>query len=192
MAEPARFQGIVRFTAEASLAQHDLDDDVLRIEGRIIGGVLTGDGFVSEDDNAGFIEVYLVQTMQLAADGVSLGEVCRSHSAHLDGVYTALFDSDDELRSELAIAGGWDALLHLHWLETEPKYRNSGVLNQAIETAIRHFCPAGLITAYINVLELTPEEWRQLGFRKIAGSDVVYRDNTSGDPYGHPVADGPA
>lgn len=191
MAEPARFQGKIRFTAEASLTQHDLDDDVLRIEGRIIGGVLTDDGFVVEDDNAGFIEAYLVQTMQLASDGVSLGEVCRSHSAQLDGVYTALFDVDDEPRAELAIAGGWDALLHLHWLETEPRYRDAGVLGLAVETAIRHFCPAGLVTAYINVLELTLEEWRELGFRKIAGSDVVYRDNTSGDPYGHPVADDP-
>ena len=62
-------------------------------------------------------------------------------------------------------------------------------MTQAVETIIRHFCPTGVVTAYRNVLELTPEEWRALGFRKIAGSEVVYRDNTSVDPYAHPLDD---
>lgn len=167
----------------------DLIDDVLRIEGRIIGGVGREGGLIAEDDNAGIVEAYLVQMMQLAADGVPFADVCEAHSAHLQGVYAALFDEEDKPRAELAIAGGWDVLLHIHWLEIEPRYRDSGVLVQAVETTIRHFCPAGLITAYLNVIELTPEEWRSLGFRKISGSEVVYRDNTSGDPYGHPLAD---
>jgi hypothetical protein len=128
--------------------------------------------------------------------GISPTFSCSTHSDHLVGVYEALFAGNDledveadieEPQPELAIAGRWEGLLHLHWLEIDARYRHSGVVPLAIETAIRHFCPGGLVTAYSGVLDLSMEEWTSLGFRKIADSEVVYRDNTAGDPYGHPL-----
>ncbi|HEX6986357.1 MAG TPA: hypothetical protein VF170_13325 [Planctomycetaceae bacterium] len=189
MAGDVRFFGSVRFNAEANLDTEDLLDYVLRIEGRISGGLGADGSVVAEEENVGLIEAYLVQIAPLADDGVALGDVCDAHSAHLEGVYAALFDEEDEPREELAITRDWETLLHVHWLEVESRYRDSGVAVQAVEAAVRHFCPAGVVTAYRNVLELSAGEWRSLGFRKIAGSDVVYRDNTAGDPYAHPFED---
>ena len=61
---------------------------------------------------------------------------------------------------------------------------------RAVEAVIRHFRSGGPVTAFSSVLELSAEKWRTLGFRRIAGSEVVYRDDTAADPYGHPLDEG--
>ncbi|MBP89729.1 MAG: hypothetical protein CMJ64_23995 [Planctomycetaceae bacterium] len=45
------------------------------------------------------------------------------------------------------------------------------------------FCPEGLIVAVEDSLELSIEEWRQLGFRRIAESSFVFRDQLKVNPY---------
>lgn len=197
-----RFHGSVRFTAEAPLDLGDIADYVLRVEGRVSGGLGETGDFVSHEEGVGLVEAYLVQTTQLEIDGVDLEDVCHAHSDHLAGVFDALFGKDEaepvgaseedeveylEPREELAIAGRWEGLLHLHWLEVDARYRDSGVVKQMVEAAVRNFCPGGLVTSYRSVLDLSVAEWGSLGFRRIAGSEVVYRDNTAADPYGHPL-----
>ena len=189
MAGELRFYGSVRFSAEAGLDAGDLADRVLRIEGRVSGGLGEDSRFASHEENVGLVEAYLLQAARLADDGIHFGDVCDLHSDQLEGVYAALFDEEDELREDLGIAHGWDTLLHLGWVEVDPRYRHSGVVAQMVEAVVRHFCPVGLVTAYASVLDLSIEEWRSLGFRRIAGTEVVYRDNTADDPYGHPLDD---
>lgn len=187
MAERIRFFGTIRFAAEAGLDPDELAGRVLRIEGRVSGGLGEEASFAAHEENVGLVEAYLVQAARLADDGVHLGEVCDLHSDQLEGVYAALFDEQDELREDLAIASDWDVLVHIGWVEVDPRYRRSGVVGLMIQAMIRHFCPIGLVTAYASVLDLAHDEWRSLGFRRIAGSEVVYRDNTADDPYGHPL-----
>jgi len=197
-----RFHGSIRFTAEAPLNVGDLADYVLRIEGRVSGGLGETGDFVSHEEGVGLVEAYLVQTTQLEIDGIDLEDVCHAHSDHLAGVFDALFGreagiyeldvetSDCEFlepREGLAIAGRWEGLLHVHWLEVDARLRGSGVVKQMVEATVRHFCPGGIVTSYRSVLDLSVEEWGSLGFRRIAGSEVVYRDNTAANPYGHPL-----
>lgn len=207
-----RFHGTVRFTADAPLDLEELADCVLRVEGRVSGGLGETGDYVSHEEGVGLVEAYLVQTTRLEIDGIDLGDVCHAHSDHLAGVFDALFGRDErevaglaageaglaagevdedeeylEPKEGLSIAGRWEGLLHLHWLEVDAKCRDSGVVKQMIEATVRNFCPGGLVTSYRSVLDLSVEEWGQLGFRRIAGSEVVYRDNTAADPYGHPL-----
>ena len=105
MTGPARFFGSIRFTTDVNLGTDDLHDYTLRIEGRISGGMGEDGSFVAEQENVGLIEAFLIQTAPIMADGVALGDVCDAHSAHLEGVYAALFDEEDEQREELAITG---------------------------------------------------------------------------------------
>ncbi len=142
-----RFYGSIRFSAEAGLDPDDLADRVLRIEGRVSGGLGERGDFAAHEENVGLVEAYLVQAARLADDGLHLGDVCDAHSDQLEGVYTALFDEEDEPREDLGIAAGWDTLLHVGWLEVDPRYRQSGVVAQMVEAVIRHFCPVGLVTS---------------------------------------------
>ena len=75
----------------------------------------------------------------------------------------------------------------MSWLELDARFRASGVVGLTLETLVWPFCPGGVVTAYSSVLDLSAEEWGRLGFRRIAGSEVVHRDNTARDPYGHPL-----
>jgi hypothetical protein len=45
------------------------------------------------------------------------------------------------------------------------------------------FCPDGLIVAVEESLELSIDEWRQLGFRRIAESPFFFREQLKVNPY---------
>ena len=54
---------------------------------------------------------------------------------------------------------------------------------QLIDTSIATFGPDGIIVALEQSLDLTIEDWRQLGFKRIAKSPYVYRDQLKVNPY---------
>jgi hypothetical protein len=74
--------------------------------------------------------------------------------------------------------------------DVKSEFRSSGAVVKSFETAIAAFGSQGLIVAarddessdFIG-LDLTVDEWEDLGFIKIAGSHFVFRDNCSLNPY---------
>ena len=74
--------------------------------------------------------------------------------------------------------------------EIKPTFRNAGIVPHAFETAIAAFGSQGIIAAAMDDergdfvgLDLTIEEWRKLGFAKIAGTQFAFRDNCYENPY---------
>lgn len=176
--------GDVRFLANAPMIRYEPDDWVLHIKGKISGMIEQNGETVKEKEDVGKLRAWVIMTTQAMNDGVRLADVCDAHSDLLFAVYRAIFEEDDDTWAQLNIEPSWDGFLYLHSIDVRPEYRDSGVVIQALETVIRCFCPGGIVAAYGNQLGLTVEEWRQLAFKKIVDSEVVFRDNTHRNPYG--------
>jgi len=107
----------------------------------------------------------------------------------LEAAYGALFDVKGETKEDLDIEPGWNSLLYIEAVESEPKYQETTLAVRLIETAIAIFCSDGLVIAVERAFDLTIEEWRQLGFKRIAESEFVFRDQLRVNPYDEGSAD---
>lgn len=139
---------------------------------------------------AGTITVLKVSAVEAINKGLALYELFDAHSQFLEAAYVAIFDGEGEAREELEIEPGWDDILILSDFEIRPEFRNRGVLVEAFEAAIAVFASQGIVVAAMESerhdfvgLDLTVEEWRRLGFIRIAGSQFVFRDNCKFNPY---------
>ena len=116
----------------------------------------------------------------VVADPVSFAA---ADSAILEGLYATLFDDNGETKELLDIEPGWTNLLFVDTMTVLPKYQDTSLRVQLMETSIAMFCPDGLIVAVEDALELTQEDWRQLGFKRIAGSLFIFREQLIKNPY---------
>ena len=105
------------------------------------------------------------------------------HSATLEAIYATLFDANGETKDDLDIEPGWNNLLFVDAVEIKAEYEKTSLRVQLIETGIAMFCPEGLIVAVEDSLDLTIEDWRRLGFRRVAESPFVFRDQLKVNPY---------
>ena len=135
------------------------------------------------EEEAGEITLRFVSVTEAENRGEHLYDVCDADSAVLESVYATLFDTNGEPREELDIEPGWNNLLFVETVKIEPEFRSTPLIVQLIETAMAMFCPEGLIVAVEKSLDLTVEEWRRLGFKRIAGSGFVLRDQLRVNPY---------
>jgi ribosomal protein S18 acetylase RimI-like enzyme len=97
-------------------------------------------------------------------------------------------DEKGETKEELDIEPGWSSLLYIESVEAEPEYQKTTLAVRLIETAIAIFCSDGLVITVEKAFDLTIGEWRQLGFKRIAGSEFVFRDQLRVNPYGEGLA----
>jgi hypothetical protein len=177
---------VVEFSVSVSIAPWEqLESYVHEITGtiRYVGGE-------TEEAVAGTVKVLKIAAAEAINHGRKLSDVFNSHSDFLEEVYWAVFDAKAETKLELEIEPAWDDVLVLWEFEIKPEFRRSGAVVEAFETAISTFCSQGIVVAaredkeYPFVgLDLTVEEWRQLGFVRIAGSQFVFRDNGCVNPY---------
>jgi GNAT superfamily N-acetyltransferase len=178
----------VRFGFQVDCDGDDLDDYVVGVEGVVVAHLEPPEGEPDaefEEVESGRVYAFVVQTTQAMTDGVSLYDVFDAHSSNLEAAFAALFDPvAEEPKEELEIAPAWEGFLYLDRIVIDPAYRGRGVTVKALEATIRSFCPRGIVAAHQDGMELTIEEWKELGFVKIAGSEVIYRDNASYNPYG--------
>ena len=189
MADPDLFCS-VRFGFQVSCDGDDNLDYVVAVEGTVLALVEPD----QDDENADFAEVevgrltaFVTQTTRATNDGLSLIDIRDAHSSTLEGVYATLFDvKTDEPREELGIEPLWEGLLYLDRIEVDPEYRERGGATKALEAAIRTFCPNGVIAAHPGGMGLSDAELRESDFVKIAGADVIFRDNASRSPYRKP------
>ncbi len=169
------FYGTVDFSVSAGLVPWgDPGEYVHTVVGKAID---------LNEDEVGTINLKFVSATEAENQGEPLYEVCDADSATLEAIYATLFDAKGETKDELDIEPGWNNLLFVEAVEIKPGHEKTSVRVQLIETGIAMFCPEGLIIAVEESLELTVEEWRQLGFIRIAESPFVFRDQLKVNPY---------
>jgi hypothetical protein len=175
------FLGVVNFSVSAGLVPWSDPGEYVH--------TVTGKALDLNEDEVGTITLRLVSATEAENRGEQLFEVCDADSAILEAVYATLFDSNGETKDDLDIEPGWNNLLFVEDVKIKPAYQNTTLRVQLIETGIAMFCPEGLIVAGEDSLELAVEEWRQLGFRRIAESPFVFRDQLKVNPYGEASAE---
>lgn len=182
------FNGKVEFSVSARIMPwHDPGEYVQAVTGRALAVTDIGDEL-----EAGEISLKLVCATEATNRGVRLIDICDADSAILEAVYTTLFDANEEVAEELDVEPGWNNLVFIDGVKIATEYANTSLRVQLIETSIATFGPDGIIVAVEEDLDLTVDEWRQLGFKRIAGSSFVYRDQLKVNPYRKPGREGPA
>ena len=106
-------------------------------------------------------------------DGVSLFAVCDEDSQGLHDAYVALFDDQGEFQSELNLEDYADTLIFVWRAVVHP--RLSPYLQGVIATIGTMFSEATVMAMWHSVTGLTDPELASLGFRRIAGSGLIYR-----------------
>ena len=181
------FTGTVEFSVSAGIMPwHDPGEYVQEVTGRAFAVTDIGD-----EQEAGEITLKLVCATEATNRGVRLLDVCDADSAILEAVYTTLFDANEEVAEELDIEPGWNNLVFIDGVKIAPEFADTSLRVQLIETSIATFGPDGIIVAVEESLDLTVEDWRQLGFKRIADSPFVYRDQLKVNPYRKAEGTGP-
>jgi len=173
------FNGTVEFSVSSGIMPwHDPGEYVQEVNGK---------EFALSDDccehAVGEIKLKLVCATEATNRRVPLIDVCDADSAVLEGMYGILFDPHDDVREELDIEPGWNNILFIQDITVAADYRDTSLRVQLIDTSIATFGPDGIIVALEQSLDLTIEDWRQLGFKRIAKSPYVYRDQLKVNPY---------
>jgi hypothetical protein len=174
----------VRLTG--TVAAHWTYDEAFTTE---MTGVLIGMVSDIEEAELGTITLLKVSACEACNQKISLAEICDSHSDFLLSIYATIFDaSTDEPKDELEIEPGWVDLLVLLDFTIKPEYRTRAILTSAFQAAISLLGPRDLIVAAMEGadytgLQLTKDEWKALGFVRIAGSQFVFRDSACLNPY---------
>ena len=173
------FEGAVEFAmTTGTVPWGDPSEYVHAIEGTALA-FTDGD----EEEEAGRITLRLVSVTEAVNRGEDLFVVCDADSAILEAAYWALFDEKGETKEDLDIEIGWNNLLYIESEEVEPEYHDTTIAVRLIETAIAIFCSDGLVIAVEAAFDLSIEDWRELGFKRIAESEFVFRDQLRVNPY---------
>jgi len=179
------FEGSVEFTmTTGTVPWGDPGEYVHNIEGTALAFTES-----EAEEEVGRITLRLVSVTEAVNRGEDLHVVCDADSAILEAAYCALFDAKGETKEELDIEPGWNNLLYIEAVESEPEYQETTLAVRLIETAIAIFCSDGLVIAVEEAFDLSIEEWRELGFKRVAGSEFVFRDQVRVNPYGERSAD---
>lgn len=110
-----------------------------------------------------------------------LYDVCDADSAGWEEVYGILFEKGFEFREELGIEAAVDNVMFIWKTLLHPKlqpYRQG-----LYETVCTLFGSDCLVVIWRQATELSDRELSELGFRKIAGCDLLYRDVTQVSEY---------
>jgi hypothetical protein len=116
------------------------------------------------------------------ADGVSLFEICDSDSQGLHEVHVALTHGGQEFRPDLRINEITSQVLFLYGAVFHPSvhpYRQ-GILHAAFTL----FGEESLAAMWKDTSGLPEADLADLGFRKIAGSDLIFRHSALRTPFG--------
>ncbi|MEZ6098452.1 MAG: CPXCG motif-containing cysteine-rich protein [Pirellulaceae bacterium] len=169
------FYGTVNFFISAALVPWGDPSEYVH---SVVGKALD----LNEED-VGTITLKLVSTTEAENLGQRLVDVCDADSAILEAIYATLFDMNGETNEELDIEPGWNNLLLVEAVEIKSSHEFTTLRVQLIETGIAMFCPAGLVVAVQDSLALSIDDWRRLGFARIAKSPFVFRDQLKLNPY---------
>lgn len=151
------------------VARTDLDDYVRHLEIRV--------GCYDEEGVKEYIVGKLAMDQILWADaivdGESLFEICDNDSQGLHEVHTILTKGKQEFRADLKINEPVDHAMFLYGAVFHPSIH---ACRQAIlDAAFRLFSEMSLAVMWKDTSGLSEAELADLGFCKIAGSDLIFR-----------------
>lgn len=106
-------------------------------------------------------------------DGMSLFDVCDEDSQGLHDAYVALFDDHAEFQSELNLEDHADTLIFIWRAVVHARLRP--YLQGVIATIGSLFSEATVVAMWHSTTGLSDVELASLGFRRIAGSGLIYR-----------------
>lgn len=159
------------------VARTDLDDYVRHLEIRV--GSYDEDGL--SEYTVGRLAMDQILWTDALVDGVSLFEVCDNDSQGLHEVHTILTRGKQDFRPDLRIKEVTDHVLFLYGAVFHPivhPYRQ-GIL----EAAFTLSGEASLAVMWKDTSGLSEAELADLGFCKIAGSELIFRHSAMGTPF---------
>ena len=114
-------------------------------------------------------------------DGVSLFDICDEDSQGLHEVHTILTKGKEDFRPDLKINDVTSHVMFLYGAVFHPSihpYRQ-GIL----DTTLKLFGEDSLAVMWMNTSGLSETELAHLGFRKIAGSELIFRHSALRTPF---------
>jgi hypothetical protein len=167
---------------ETPIGRSDYSDYVRSLQLEVEGCDLNGDRVL-----LGKIAADQVMVGDAQVDGVSLFAVCDEDSQGLHEAYVALFDEHGEFQSELNLEDYADTLIFIWRAVVHP--RLSPYLQGVIATIGSMFSEATVVAMWHSTTGLSDPELASLGFRRIAGSGLIYRHSALGSEFtdGHPT-----
>jgi hypothetical protein len=161
--------GAIHLSATAVIKPECMEpsDFLMPIDGKIVAEFLEDADEDSQCEDAGGFQLLYANLGELEDDDVTLRAVFDDCGGDLWEVFTAIFDDDGRIRKQLHLGKEPRTnLLYVESVNVKPKYAESGLLVQAIETVVAKFCRTGLVVADVR-LGLSQHEWTQLGFHSL-------------------------
>jgi hypothetical protein len=162
------------------------EEFVVTVKGEIVGSVYRGDGDEPIESNVqlGQLELWHVMLSQAVNNRRRFFDVFEGHSDLLASVHEAIFEPGSyDTKPELELEPSWENLLYLQSIEVAPKYRETSLVADALESAIATFCPSGIVVTDAEDLGLTSKEIFLLALNKVPGTDFFYRDTCCVNPH---------
>jgi len=180
--------GYVKFSFSSSLRPWDGDPEQYWME--VTGRIMALPEEAPDDaeaEPAGRIQMLLVRVAEARDDEVSLFAVFDSYDEALHQIYRALFNRNEEIRSSLGMDPYVHEVLFVRSLHLKPRWQDTGLAAQAIQTAASTLVTMGLVVANAD-LGLSINDWLNLGFVKIARQKGFYVcERTKKNRYGRAV-----
>ena len=153
---------------EASISRHELDDYIRGLQLSVIA--YTSDGMEVVLGRMGADQLLLTAAETDAAD---LFCICDNDSETMNTLFAALFDETYSFQAELEVNDNTDHVLFLWHSVFHPKLRpyQSSIINTLSEM----FGNDCAIVMRRTACDLDDRELADLGFKKIAGTDFVFR-----------------
>lgn len=115
------------------------------------------------------------------ADGVPLFDICDNDSQGLHDVHFILTNGHDSFRPDLRIKGAINHVMFLYGAVFHPTihaYRQS-----ILDTAFNLFGGESLALMWLDTSGLPEGDLAELGFKKIAGEDLIFRHSAHRTPF---------
>jgi len=160
------------------IARTDLDDYIRHLE----IGIACYDEDGREEYTVGKLAMDQILWADAIVEGVSLFEVCDNDSQGLHEVHSILTKGGQEFRPDLRIKEITSHVLFLYGAVFHPAvhpYRR-GIL----QAAFTLFGEESLAVMWKDTSGLSEPELADLGFCKIAGSDLIFRHSALRTPFG--------
>ncbi|WP_417381098.1 hypothetical protein [Gimesia sp.] len=141
--------------------------------------------YTQEEDEKILLGRYHAELLLLSeaeSDGMSLHEVCDTHSGDMEHLYCSLFEpKDEEFQPELELDEFTDSVLFLWDSVLHPKLKayEAGIL----ETVGTLFGNEAVLVLHRDTTSLTDKELTHSGFAKITGTNYIFRHTAVLSPF---------
>jgi hypothetical protein len=148
-------------------------DDPEAYSQEIVGRIVT---YTEQDQEVslGKIRMLLPNLSEAIHDEAELAFIFDAVS--LDNLWAALFAGGD-FDPDVAVQFRGKGIHFLDRVNVEPDYEGTTLRARAIQTAITILCPTGMAVSHCDLL--TDSAWQALGFRRLPGTEFVYKEITS-------------